>query len=122
MITESVSPLSVQHTKPGSFLSYHMCVVSTLSIDKPLIESKECTYRKIKDLNRYEFSLELQRWLSDFEVENLEEMIKSFNDTITSVLDEFTPERNKKILQRQKNPWFSDRIKEQKRLVRNNEK
>ena len=122
VITESVSPLSVQHTKPGSFLSDHTCVVSTLSIDKPPIESKECTYRKIKDLNRSELLVELQKWLSDFEVENLEEMIKSFNDTITSVLDEFAPERNKKILQRQTNPWFSDRIKEQKRLVRNHEK
>ena len=49
-------------------------------------------------------------------------MIKSFNDTITFVLNEFAPERNKKILQRQTNPWFSDRIKEQKRLVRNHEK
>ena len=97
-------------------------MVSTLSIDKPLIESKECTYRKIKDLNRSELSLELQKWLSDFKVENLEEMIKSFNDTITSVFDEFAPERNKKILQRQTNPWFSDRNKEQKRLVRNHEK
>ena len=99
-----------------------MCVVSTLSIDKPPIESKECTYRKIKDLHRSELSLELQKWLSDFEVENLEEMIKSFNDTITSVLNEFAPERNREILQRQTNPWFSDRIKEQKRLVRNHEK
>ena len=60
---ESVSPLSVQHTKPGSFLSDHMCVVSTLSIDKPPIESKECTYRKIKDLNRSELLLELQSGL-----------------------------------------------------------
>ena len=105
-----------------SFFSDHTCVVSTLSIDKPLIESKECTYRKIKDLNRSELLLELQKQRSDFKVENLEEMIKSFNDTITSVLDEFAPERNKKILQRQTNPWFSDRIKEQKRLVRNHEK
>ena len=63
VITGSVSPLSVQHTKPGSFLSGHACVVSTLSIDKPLIESKECTYRKIKDLNRSELSLELQNAL-----------------------------------------------------------
>ena len=112
----------MQHTKPGSFLSAHTCVVSSLSFDKPLIESKECTYRKLKDLNRSELLLELQKQLSDFEVENLEEMIKSFNDTITSVLDEFASERNKKILQRQTNPWFSDRIKEQKRLVRNHEK
>ena len=122
VIMESVSPLSVRHTEPGSFLSDHMCVVSTLSIDKPPIESKECTYRKIKDLNRSELSLALQKRLRDFEVENLEQMIKSFNDTVTSVLDEFAPERNKKILQRQTNPWFSDRIKEQKSLIRNHDK
>ena len=61
VITESVSPLSVRHTKPGSFLSDHKCVVSTLSIDKPPTESKECTYRKIKDLNRSELLLELQK-------------------------------------------------------------
>ena len=97
-------------------------MVSALSIDKPPIEPKECTYRKIKDINRTKLSLELQKRLIDFEAENLEEMIKLFNDTITSVLDEFAPVKNKIILQRQTNPWFSDRIKEQKRLVRNHEK
>ena len=122
VITECVSPVSVHHAIPGSFLSDHTCVVSALTIDKPPIESKECTYRKIKDINRFELLLELQKWLIDFEAENLEEMIKSFNDTITSVLDEFAPVRNKIILQRQTNQWFSDRIKEQKRLVRNHEK
>ena len=121
-IMECVSPVSVCHTTPGSFLGDHTCVVSILSIDKPPIESKECTYRKIKDINRSELSLELQKRLIDFEAENLEEMIKSFNATITSVLNEFAPVRNKIILQRQTNPWFSDRIKEQKRLVRNHEK
>ena len=109
MITECVSPVSVCHTIPGSFLSDHTCVVSARTIDKPPIESKECTYRKIKDINRFELSLEQQKRLIDFEAENLEEMIKLFNDTITSVLDKFAPVRNKIILQRQTNPWFSDR-------------
>ena len=49
-------------------------------------------------------------------------MIKLVNDTITSALDDFAPVKKKIILQRQTNPWFSDRIKTQKRLVRNHEK
>ena len=122
VITECASPVSVHHTTPGSFPSDHMGAVSVLSIDKPLIELKECIYRKIKDINRSELSLELQKRLIDFKAENLEEMIKLFNDTITSTLNEFAPVKNKIILQRQTNPWFSDRIKEQKRLVRNHEK
>ena len=122
VITECESPVSVHHMTPGSFLSDHMGVVSVLSIDKPLIQSKEYTYRKIKDINRSELSLELKKRLINFKAGNLEDMIKLFNDTITSVLDDFALVKNKIILQRQTNPWFSDRIKEQKRLVRNHEK
>ena len=85
-------------------------------------KSKECTYRKIKAINRSELLLELKKRLIDFEAGNLEDMIKSFNDTITSVLNDFAPVKNKIFLQRQTNPWISDRIKEQKRLVRIHEK
>ena len=101
VITECESPVSVHHTMPGSFLSDHMVVVSALSIDKPPIESKECTYRKIKDINRSELLLELKKRLINFEAENLEDMIKLFNDIITSVLNDFAPVKNKIIQQRQ---------------------
>ena len=122
VITESESPVSVCCTTPVSFLSDHSGIVSVLSIDKPPIESKECTYRKIKDINRSELLLELKKRLTHFETGELEDMIKLVNDTITSVLNDFALVKKKIILQRQTNPWFSDRIKEQKRLVRNHEK
>ena len=66
--------------------------------------------------------MELKKRLTDFEAGELEDMIKLVNDTITSVLDNFALAKKKTILQRQTNSWFSDRIKEQKRLVRNHEK
>ena len=122
VITESESPVSVCRMTPVSFLSDHLGIVSVLSIDKPPIESKECTYRKIKDINRPELTLELKKRLTDFETGELEDMIKLVNDTITSALDDFAPVKKKIILQRQTNPWFSNRIKAQKRLVRNHEK
>ena len=78
VIMECVSPVSVHHTTPGSFLNDHLCVASILSIDKPPIESKECTYRKIKDINRSELSLELQKRLIDFKAESLERNDKIF--------------------------------------------
>ena len=50
---------------------------------------------------------------------DLETMIVDLEKQLKSVLDEIVPERTKAILVRPTNPWFTEEVKTQKRLMRN---
>ena len=49
-------------------------------------------------------------------------MILDLEKQLRLVLDEMAPEKTKAILVRPTNPWFTDDVKTQKRLMRNRER
>ena len=52
VLSECISHLPVKDSIPGLYLSDYISVVSHLSVDKPPLQVKECTYCKFKG-NRY---------------------------------------------------------------------
>ena len=122
IISECISHLEVKDCSPGQYLSDHTSVVSHLSIDKPPLEVKKCTYRKLKEINTEEISTKLDHAFENFETTDLEPMIEDLEKQLKLVLDEMAPEKTKTIVVRPTNPWFTEDVKIQKRLMRNRER
>ena len=64
-------------------------------------------------------STRLNEAFVNFKTTDLETMIADLEKQLKSVLDEIAPERTKFILVRPTNPWFTEEVKTQKRLMRN---
>ena len=51
IISECISHLVVKDSSPGQYLSDHTSVISPLSIEKPPLEVKKCTYHRLKEID-----------------------------------------------------------------------
>ena len=122
IISESISHLEVKDSSPAQYLSDHTSVISHLSIDKPPLEVKKCTYRRLKEIDMDEISTKLDHAFENFETTDLETMIEDLEKQLKLVLDEIAPEKTKTIVVRPTNPWFTEDVKTQKRLMRNRER
>ena len=122
IISKCISHLEVKDSSLGQYLSDHTSVISHLSIDKPPLEVKKCTYHRLKEIDTDEICTKLDRAFENFETTDLETMIEDLEKQLKLVLDEIAPEKTKTILVRPTNPWFTEDVKTQKRLMRNRER
>ena len=122
IISECISHLEFKDSSPGQYLLDHTSVVSHLSIDKPPLEVKKCTYQKLKEIDTEEISTKLDHAFENFETTDLESMIEDLEKQLKLILDEVAPEKTKTIVVRPTNPWFTEDVKIQKRLMRNRER
>ena len=63
----------------------------------------------------------LEEAFENFENDNLDLMVSEYKRILNSVLDELAPMKDKTITLRPNNPWFTEDIKQQKCLMRNQE-
>ena len=66
-------------------------------------------------------STRLNEVFANFKTTDLETMIADLDTQLKVVLNEMAPERTKAFLVRPTNPWFTEEVKIQKRLMRNRE-
>ena len=122
ILSECICHLSVKDSIPGLYFSDHISVVSHLTVDKPPLEVKECTFCKLKGIDTDEISTRLNEAFANFNTTDFKAMIADLEKQLKSVLDKIAPERTKTILVRPTNPWFMEEVKTQKRLSRNRER
>ena len=122
ILRKCISHLSVKDSSPGQYLSDHTTVISHISVDKPPLEVKECTFHRYKAIDTDEISTKLNKAFENFETTDLETMIVDLEKQLKLVLDEIAPKQTKIILVRPTNPWFTEDVKTQKRLMRNRER
>ena len=115
ILSECICHLSVKDSNLGQYLTDHTSVISHLSIDKPPLEVKECTYCMLKEIDTDVISTKLNQDFENFETTDLETMIADLEKQLKLVLDEIAPEKTKTILVRPTNPWFTKDVKTQKR-------
>ena len=106
ILSECISCLSIKDSIPIQYLSDHTSIVSHLSIDKPPLEVKDCTYHKLKGISIGEISTRLNKGFANFKTMDLETMIADLDTQLKIVLSEMAPERTKGNLVRPTNPWL----------------
>ena len=108
-------------TAPGPFISDHRAVIGTLSIKRlrPII--KRTLVRQISKVDD-------KQWGDAFNPMNVtlngkfDDLVGTFNQELRRVYDTLAPEKECKVHLRQKQPWYDDVMKHQKRKVRKYEK
>ena len=61
ILSKCISHLLVKGSSPGQYLSDHTSLISHLSVDKPPLEVKECTYHSLKGVDTDEISTKLNK-------------------------------------------------------------
>ena len=103
--------------KRGHTFADHSLVEATIGIEKHILLDKSVTYRKFKNINELEFSRDLNDHLTECGIyEELEAKIDCYSRVILTTLDKHAPQKTKLVKVSHKQPWFTDRIKEEIRV------
>ena len=121
LFTECIGRVEISKCGPGEYISDHSAVEANILVDKEDIVQKDIIIRKLKNTDRTKFIEDLN--LEEFpETDNINTLVNTLEQKMKESLDSNAPENSQRITVRPKNPWFSDDLREQKRLVRQIEK
>ena len=123
IVTRSSDNIILDTPVSDSFLSDHATVLCDLKMIKSKLIVKDVMFRKLKSINMDAFKHDL--CTSDLLTDtpsHLDTMAHSYNRTLASLLDEHAPLCSRTIITRPGVPWFSDEIRQAKRLRRRAER
>ncbi|CAG2229999.1 unnamed protein product [Mytilus edulis] len=120
VITEFTNGVDLVSCEAGPFLSDHCAVKVTTRVQKENIVSKSISFRNFKNMNKQNFSEDLQKLSLDSD--NVETFVGEFENTIESLLNTHAPMQEKTQICRAPKPWFNETIMSLKRLMRKSER
>ena len=95
----------ITHVVRGFLLSDHFFVHSTISILKPKPQEVTVQFRKIKSINHRKFNEDLKVAFQRTEsVEDLQDLVTSYNSALSSTLDTHAPLKTKMLKKAHKQP------------------
>ena len=115
VFTEALSSLKVQECSKGSYISDHKAKHITLSMPRDNIEKKIIKTRNLKTIRTKDLIAIMK--LDEIPDTDVDMMVSKMESRMEKAFDEIHPETMEKVTIRKNNPWYNDRIKEQKRIV-----
>ena len=112
---QSGGTLDVISCKCGPYLSDHCVVNCTTSVVHEEAVQKSITYRKMGSININKFITDCD--LLNITLSEVEDMVNAFNNQLKNALNDNAPEITKQVTVRKKVPWFTQEIREKKRVV-----
>ena len=107
----------------GELFSDHFPVFCQLKPERPLVAVKHLQFRKIKSIDRDQFSEAIcSSQLCLEPPDDLDTLVNCYNETLRSVLDIYAPVLSRDIIVRPRAPWFNEDIRKAKRTRRRAEK
>ncbi len=102
-----------------AMLSDHCTLLFKVQVRKPPPILKRVSYRKLKDIDVNDFIKDiLDSDLVKSTPRDLESLVHSYNDCLSSVLDIHAPVTSKEVPVRPRQPWYNDTIRSEKRVRR----
>ena len=121
ILVEELSKLKIVKCVPGPYLSDHCTVETVLTQNREDMLRKSVTNRKLHNIDKQQFITDLK--LQDLDlIQQPDQLVDTFEDRLRTTLDKHAPEKTKDITIRSTNPWFTNEVKEKKRVVRRREK
>ena len=100
-------------------ISDHKIVSFALHTQRPPLPIRTITYRPLRKINISEFKDDIRRSnLSSLQSTNIVELVKVYNDTMSSILDKHAPEKTKIVTIRPVVEWYTqdiDKCRKEKR-------
>ncbi len=96
-------------------ISDHISLLTKLHVPKPPLIVKEVTFRKLRSIDVEAFSADLAS--SELVVNppnDLGELVSAYSSTLGTLLDKHAPEKTRNMVDRPKEPWYTDQIKQEK--------
>ena len=113
--TQSGSTLDVTSCTCGPYLSDHCVLNCTTSVVHEEAIRKSITYKKMGYININKFITDCD--LLNIILSEVDDMVNAFNIQLLNALDDNAPEITKQVMVRKKVPWFTQEIREKKRVV-----
>ena len=117
--TQSGSTLDMISCTCGPYLSDHLVLNCTTSVVHKEAIRKSITYRKAGSININKFITDCD--LLNISLSDVDDTVDVFNTQLKNALDNNTPEITKQMMVRKKVPWFTQEIREKKRVVHRRE-
>ena len=123
IITKKGSSL-LKDYKIGLQLSDHHHITSHLNMAKQPKPKKTVRYRKYKLIDREKFKSDIEKVVEDSTniEDDLEILVKHYNQNLRSVLDKHAPEKECQVTERNPTPWTSEEVRPWKKELRRLEK
>ena len=99
-------------------LSDHQVVVCFIHLPRPPATRITVTRRNNRDIDLDAFQKDIWFVSSKILVDDLDGVINVFDDTLCLLLNKYAPEQTRNITLRPHAPWFSDELRELKRVKR----
>ena len=112
---ETCNSIKVKSCRPGPILSDHTAVDIVMAQPSQPIQRKLIKYKKLKDIDTNQLNRDLE--VSDTDTGSIDDMVEDLESKLLQALNKHTPEITKTVTVRQIIPWYTDKIKEQKRRV-----
>ena len=123
LIITRTSDQHVKNVHSGEQLSDHIFVNAEIIAAKTGFAEKTISYRKLKQINCNDFAKDLQQsQLYSNSYTDPNELAVDYNGMLTSLIDKHAPLRIKVIVDRPKQPWFTEELLQLKREKRNAER
>ena len=123
LISRSSSDINAHLIQSTFFVSDHCFVECNLSFPCPNSVTKEFQYRKMKHLNLQAFKADITRSsLCDDLCSDLDDLTKSYDYTLSHILEKHAPMQKKVVVVRPRIPWFNEELKRIKAKRRKLEK
>ena len=115
VFTEVISFLKVLECSEGLYLSDHKAIHITISVPRDDIKKKIIKTRNLKTIRTKHLIDNMK--LDEIPDTDVEMMVTEMELRMKKAFDEMHPETTKNVTIRKNNPWYNDKIKEQKRIV-----
>ena len=115
VFTEVISSLKVLECSEGSYMSDHKATHITISAPRDNIEKKIIKTRNLKSI-RTKHLIDNKK-LDEIPDTVVDMMVTEMELRMEKAFNEIHPETTKNVTIRKNNPWYNDKIKEQKRIV-----
>ena len=99
--------------------SDHYAVHLRLPLQKPPLQRKEISYRKLRSIDICAFKadfLESPFVTSVQQLASPDDVLTNYNSSVTAVLDKYAPLKTRTITLRPSSPWFTDDLQKEKQL------
>ena len=118
IISRTCDNLQVSQPVGDNFISDHCFVTSVIQKSKPQLTKKCVRYRNWKS-STSGFSQSLSNKVDTLpKINDVNEYVNQFNDTLTSIVNEHVPLKEKTLTTRPKVPWFSPALRVLKTITR----
>ena len=105
--------MKLNHADQAPILSNHTAVEIVVTQLTQYIQRKLIKYRKLRNIDINQLNNDLE--VLDIVTGSIDDMVDELESKLLQTLNKHAPEITKTITVRHKLPWYTDKIKEQKR-------